>query len=114
MRISHLILSLVLTFGLGLNLGSCSSTPEWNGYDDGLYCAEVNYYNPNTGTRSTYTLNVVVEDNHVVKIKFNNGGFLDGSHMTPEALSKSGTCTLITDKNYEYTVTLLDSDLQCY
>ena len=29
-------------------------------YPDGEYCAEVEYYNPNTGTRSTYTLNVHV------------------------------------------------------
>ena len=31
-------------------------------YPDGTYCAEVEYYNPNTGTRSTYDLDVEVEN----------------------------------------------------
>jgi major membrane immunogen (membrane-anchored lipoprotein) len=50
-------------------LTSCSSSDdEYNyedypiegqteeGFEDGTYCAEVEYYNPNTGTNSTYTL----------------------------------------------------------
>ena len=114
MRISQLILSVVLSLSLGLNLVSCNSGTPWQGYDDGIHCAEVNYYNPNTGTKSTYTLNVVVENNHVVKIKFNNGGYLDGNNMTPEELSRSGSCTVISDKGYEYQVTILDSEVPCY
>ena len=33
------------------------------GYADGEYCASIDYYNPNTGTSSTYDLTVEVQDN---------------------------------------------------
>jgi len=41
---------------------------------DGWYSATVKYYNYNTGTRSTYSLDVKVEYDRVVKIDFGNGG----------------------------------------
>ena len=31
-------------------------------YADGYYCAEIKYYYPKTGTRSTYRLSVEIED----------------------------------------------------
>jgi hypothetical protein len=37
-------------------------------YEDGTYCADVTYHNPNTGTTNTYTLNFEVEDNNLTKI----------------------------------------------
>ncbi|WP_142687404.1 hypothetical protein [Chitinophaga polysaccharea] len=43
-------------------------------YPDDTYCAEVEFYNPDTGTRSGYTLTVEVEDNEVTRINFPNGG----------------------------------------
>lgn len=52
--------------------------------EDGTYCAEVEYYNPETGTESTYTLPVEVEDDMVVKLSFPNGGWLDDTHFEPE------------------------------
>lgn len=44
------------------------------GIKDGWYSATVEYTNYNTGTHATYTLNVKVEYNSVVKIDFGNGG----------------------------------------
>lgn len=44
------------------------------GISDGWYEATVKYSNSNTYTRSTYTLNVQVEADRVVKIDFGNGG----------------------------------------
>lgn len=84
-----------------------STTTDEDGnevYPDGTYCAEVDYYNPNTGTNSTYTLNVEVENNELTVIHWPNGGWLDESHFTPEELDSSGSCSFTSDQGYEYTV----------
>lgn len=41
-------------------------------YSDGEWCADVEYYNPNTGTRHTYTLDVEVEDEELIRIDWPN------------------------------------------
>lgn len=73
-------------------------------YPDGTYCAEVNYYNPNTGTSTKNDFNVDVENNELVKIQFPNGGWLDDSHFTPEELDENGYCSFTNDKGYKYEV----------
>jgi hypothetical protein len=82
----------------------------FGGYADGTYCAEVTYYNPNTGTNSTYTLRVEVEDNFVVAFYWPNGGWLDSDHFTPEELDSDGYCSFESDQGYEYTVTIIGTD----
>lgn len=77
------------------------------GYSDGTYTAEVDYYNPDTGTSSTYTLDVDVENNELVKIHWNNGGWLDDTHFTPVDIS-DGDASFTSDRGYEYTVRLLE------
>lgn len=52
------------------------------------------YYNPNTSARSTYNLEVELENNEVVKVYFANGGWLDSDHMSPEELDSKGHCTI--------------------
>ena len=83
------------------------------GFEDGTYCAEVDYYNPNTTTRSEYTLEVEVENNEVVKIYFGNGGWLDTDHFSPELIDEDGTCTITSDRNYEYSIQLIEKDGNC-
>ena len=73
-------------------------------YDDGTYCADVDYYNPKTGTSRKYTLNVEVENNEVTKIIWGNGGWLDESHFSPEELDSHGYCSFTSDKGYEYEI----------
>jgi hypothetical protein len=80
------------------------------GFEDGTYCADVEYYNPNTGTSNSYKLSVDVEGNEVVKISFGNGGWIDRSHMTPEELNTAGYCSITNDKNYEYRVQITGKD----
>ncbi len=75
------------------------------GYADGTWCADVEYYNPNTGTRNTYQLDVEVQNNELTEIEWPNGGWLDASHFTPEDIS-DGECSFTSDRGYEYTVTL--------
>jgi hypothetical protein len=80
--------------------------PQAPKYPDGTYCANVDYYNPSTGTRRTYTLNVEVESNEVTTILFGNGGYLDNSHITPESLSNSGSCSITDDKNRTFDISI--------
>lgn len=74
------------------------------GFENGTYCADVTYYNPNTGTVSEYTLEVEVKNNSVIQINFGNGGWLDEDHMTAEVLNGNGECTIVSDRDYEYTI----------
>ena len=101
---------------LTLVVGACDSNSSEDSrfgrsvtddYDvlDGEFCAEVEYYNPNTGTNSTYTLNVLVEDDYLVEIYWANGGRLDTDHFYAEHIG-DGYCSFTSDKGYEYEVTL--------
>lgn len=76
-------------------------------YSDGMWCAEVEYYNPNTGTRNTYDLNVEVENRELVQINWPGGGWLDESHFIAEDIS-DGECSFTSDRGYQYTVTLVE------
>jgi hypothetical protein len=78
---------------------------EDNGYKDGTYCAEVEYYNPSSGTRNTYNLDVEVEDGELTVIHWPNSGWLDNSHFYPKDIT-DGECEFTSDKGYRYTVTL--------
>lgn len=93
--------------------GNSENSEEYvseDGYEDGTYCAEVEYYNPNTGTNNTYTLEVEVESNEVTTIYWGNGGWMDEDHFYPEELDSDGTCSFTSDKGYDYTVTIIGQD----
>lgn len=77
---------------------------EEDGYEDGTYCADVTYYNPNTGTNNTYSLEVEVESNELTTIYWSNGGWLDEDHFYPESLDENGYCSFTSDKGYEYEI----------
>lgn len=74
--------------------------------EDGTYSATVGYYNPNSGTSSSYYLDVDVEDNHVITIYFNNGGFLDENHIEPGELDEDGYCIVHGEGGKTYEITL--------
>lgn len=78
-------------------------------YSDGIYCAEISYFNPETGTSSNYTLNVEVENNEITKIYWPNGGQLDESHFIPEELDENGFCEFTSDKGYKYEIKIKGS-----
>ena len=118
-----LIHILILFTTIALLLSSCgdSSSSSYNdefedyydeeeGFEDGTYCAEVDYYNPNTGTSSTYTLNVEVEGNELTTIYWANGGWLDDDHFYPEELDSDGYCSFESDNGYEYEVRITGSE----
>ncbi|MBK1895271.1 hypothetical protein [Chryseobacterium paridis] len=74
---------------------------------DGTYCAEIDYFYYKTGTSSTYTLDVEVDNGELIQINWPNGGWLDDSHFSPEDIS-TGSCSFTSDAGYEYKVTLLN------
>jgi len=78
-------------------------------YRDGDYCAEVEYYNPNTGTRSTYTLKVELEERYMIKIYWPNGGWLDDDHFDPPVIDERGRCEFTSDRGYKYRVNIISS-----
>lgn len=82
-------------------------------FSDGEYCAEVEYYNPNTGTESSYTLTVEVSNNEIVKINFPNGGYLD-DEISDGTLDSSGEATFTNDKGYQYRVKLVGDAAGCF
>ncbi|SEI96275.1 hypothetical protein SAMN04488018_1082 [Myroides marinus] len=110
------LLIFISIIGVSCNKGSRNSGSYYgsytDGYSDGTYCAEVEYYNPRTGTSSTYELDVEVEDGNLVQINWPNGGWLDETHFTSEDIT-SGSCSFSSDRGVEYTVTLLSEGGGC-
>lgn len=105
------ILSILILLGISCN-NKQKNTSDYvdeysfdEAYEDGTYCAEVEFYNPSTGTRNSYDLDVEVESGELILIHWPNGGWLDSSHFTPEDIS-SGECMFTSDRGYRYIVTL--------
>ncbi|MBK5214781.1 MAG: hypothetical protein JJE55_14100 [Flavobacteriaceae bacterium] len=84
-----------------------------DGYCDGTYCAEIDYYYDKTGTQSTYTLKVEIEDNELVKIYWPNGGWLDSSHYNPPDIS-DGYASFESYEGIEYTIDIIGDGDDCY
>jgi hypothetical protein len=78
-------------------------------YEDGTYCAEIEYYNPRTGTNSIYTLTVELEDGRLVNINWPNGGWLDESHYSGVEISDSGEAYFESDRGYQFTLQIISS-----
>lgn len=83
-----------------------------DGYKDGSYCAEVDYYYSETGTKSTYTLLVDIENNELVKIYWPNSGWLDNSHFSSPNI-QSGQADFTSDRGVEYSIKILGKDEDC-
>jgi hypothetical protein len=86
-----------------------NSETEKDGYADGTYYASVKYDNPETGTQSSYTLNVEIEGGELVKIYWPNGGWLDDTHFSPPDIS-DGSTSFTSDRGVEYTVKILGKE----
>jgi hypothetical protein len=111
----------VLIFMVAISCKNNSShdSSDWvdefacDGYCDGTYCAEIDYYYYKTGTESTYTLKVEIEDNELVKIYWPNGGWLDSSHYNPPDIS-DGYASFESYEGIEYTVDIIGDGDNCY
>jgi hypothetical protein len=117
MKYKYLIYLLITTFSILSCSSDSSSESDYSiegqtedGFEDGTYCAEVEYSNPNTGTNNTYTLEVEVYSNQVTQINWGNGGWIDEDHFSAEDLDSDGMCSFTSDKGYEYTVRIIGRD----
>ena len=80
-------------------------------HGDGTYCADVEYSNPNTGTESSYELEVEVEDNEIIQINFPSG-YMDQSHFSSGGELDDDEAEIESDMGYTYTIHLTGSS-QC-
>ncbi|WP_235830903.1 hypothetical protein [Flavobacterium ustbae] len=85
---------------------------EEDGYPDGTYCAEIDYYYSETGTSSTYTLLVEIENNELTVIHWPNEGWLDDSHFTPPDIS-NGEASFTSDEGVDYTIRIIGNEENC-
>lgn len=63
-------------------------------FEDGTYSSTVDYYNPETGYSSTYTLDVDIRDCQVVQINFPNDGYLDDDHISYADIDDDGNASV--------------------
>jgi len=89
-------------------------TNDEDSYLDDTYCAELEYHNPNTGTKSSYILTVKVESNEIVEIHWPNGGKLDENHFSGANLDEEGHASFTNDKGYEYDVQIVGLSAGCF
>ena len=116
MKTARLILALLLVVSFQSCKKSSGSSSYYSSesyydedeeaYPDDTYCADVDYYNPDTGFINDYTLNIEVEDNEVVRINFSRG-WLDDSEFSSEELDEDGYCeiTLYDGREFEIQIT---------
>jgi len=81
-------------------------------YEDGEYCATIEYYNPKTGTSSTYTLTVEVENGELSQINWPNGGWLDDTHFSRPTIETDGSCSFTTYDGKSYDIQI-DEEGSC-
>jgi len=79
---------------------------------DGEYCADIEYYNPNTGTSSDYTLIIEVSNNELEQINWPNGGSLDDFYNIK--FNIDGYTEFTNDKGYDYTVQIIGDSEDCF
>lgn len=100
------LFTLLLACGSGISYEDDVEFMGDRAYSDGTYCAEVDYYYPITNTQATYTLEVEIENDELVKIDFPNGGWLDESHFDAPDIS-SGNADFESDRGAEYSVQII-------
>ncbi|WP_289039929.1 hypothetical protein [uncultured Zobellia sp.] len=89
-----------------------NSDYEENDNWDGEYCADIEYYNPSTGTSSDYTLTIEVSDNELEQINWPSGGYLDD--FSNVEFDEDGYAEFTSDKGYDYTVQITGDTGDCF
>ena len=115
-------INFILRYVIIMLLFSCKSNSKHDsnvkyyesdmGYEDGTYCDEIDYYYSETGTSSTYTLNVEIENNELKVIHWPNNGWLDESHFSSPDIS-GGEANFTSDKGVDYTVEIIGIEGGC-
>ncbi|MCO5232686.1 MAG: hypothetical protein LC105_10675 [Chitinophagales bacterium] len=76
---------------------------------DGVYTADIEYYNTSTGVNTLYVTKVHVEDGYLKVIKWPSGVWLASELFKPQKIQNDGTCIIKNiDAGYENRVKILD------
>ena len=84
------------------NAKTIASNPA--SYKDGTYMATIDFFNPQTSYRSTYTLKIGVTHGWVTKIAFPNDEYMSNDHITPAELDVDGGCNVYGEHGKVYTI----------
>lgn len=110
--------NVLLILVVSISSYSCNNTyksdyySDENDFDNGIYCAEVEYYYSKSGTSSTYVLEVEVENNEITTIHWPNGGWLDNSQFNSADIS-NGIASFTSDNGVDYTVKIIGREGDC-
>ncbi|MCO5231146.1 MAG: hypothetical protein M9958_08320 [Chitinophagales bacterium] len=76
---------------------------------DGVYTADIEYFNTSTGVNTLYVTKVHVEDGYLKVIKWPSGVWLASELFKPQKIQNDGTCIIKNiDQGYENRVKILD------
>lgn len=85
-----------------------ATVKKWNGD----YCAEVDYFNPKTGTLSNYKLTIQVINSALQVINFPNGGYLEDFDNV--IINDEGFTELISENGYHYKLQIVGDVESCF
>lgn len=80
---------------------------------NGTYCADVDYYNSNSGTQSHYTLTAKVTNGKLVQLNFPSGGHIDKVEFGYVAFD-ADSIAYAKYKSKTYKVKLLNKGSDCF
>lgn len=99
---NRIILTLIGLFLLGV----LYSFPQpFRVYNDGTYCARVEYETIN-GSSAVY-MPVIVENGEVIKLFWSNGGYLDEKHFSGAIVEGDGSAYFTDDRDRSFYIELL-------
>lgn len=102
------IRSLILLLAIAHLNSGCKQTSY-----NGRYCADVQYYNPNSGTSSDYKLIVNVLDNQLVKLDFPQG-YLADADLPSAVFSSTGHTSFTLPNGYKYSIEIAGPESNCF
>lgn len=77
-------------------------------YEDGVYYAKIDYYNSKTDYRSSYEAKIELRGDTLIKIIFDNGGYLDRNKIEPVKVEKNKNIVVSEDESKTYLVNIGD------
>jgi len=77
------------------------------------YCVDVDFYNPKTGTASSYRLDALVNSKELIRLNFPSGGYLDQKDFG-EVIFKNDHAVAIIEGGKSYRIKLLPRTSDCF
>ena len=77
------------------------------------YCVDVDFYNPKTGTASSYRLDALVNSKELIRLNFPSGGYLDQKDFG-EVIFKNDAAVAAIKGGKTYRVKILKKGRDCF